>query len=555
MEPRAANPYLPMWEHIPDGEPRVFTDPETGHPRLYVYGSHDSRNDHGFCGADHVAWSAPLDDLTDWRYEGKLIDTSALIGIPDTDANSCDEVITENDKRVLYAPDVIWYPDDGMYYMFLFPNPDNKIFVAKSKSPAGPFSDPKYLCDGFDPAALVDDELDENGRHKVYLYYSTETGRDGFACRLDPENGMSIISGTMHYPDTYKNNQDPLKAARATMLSKNLAPFHFFEGPSIRKVNGWYLLSYQRSAPVGPEDNGIGKLAEIGWAYSKNPYGDPNYEEEVLRDVWHFGGVIVCNLGENVADPYAEDPACARRIDTFYGGNTHGGMVQIGEKWYQVYHRGTANGIKRQSMIEPFNMSFDKDDGHPIIEQAEMTSQGVQTEGLDPYQTYFAAIACYEIGGRYAKGKRGGRTIYAHYPVFNCTTDGNYDAHGEHKGWYPIEDIRDRTWIGYKYFNFGEGIPEGKELKLILSLKQYQPCRLNVYAGDAKTCFNDAEKPKRLIGNCVFDEINNAEHEVEMTLEAGSLRGKKGIYLEFLSEGAEADSELVKLNKIAFRLS
>ena len=30
-----SNPYLPKWEYIPDGEPRVFGD------RVYVYGSHD----------------------------------------------------------------------------------------------------------------------------------------------------------------------------------------------------------------------------------------------------------------------------------------------------------------------------------------------------------------------------------------------------------------------------------------------------------------------------------------------------------------------------------
>ena len=25
---QAANPYLPLWEHIPDGEPYVFEDPD-----------------------------------------------------------------------------------------------------------------------------------------------------------------------------------------------------------------------------------------------------------------------------------------------------------------------------------------------------------------------------------------------------------------------------------------------------------------------------------------------------------------------------------------------
>ena len=38
----AANPYLPLWEYIPDGEPYVFEDPDNpGKYRVYVYGSHD----------------------------------------------------------------------------------------------------------------------------------------------------------------------------------------------------------------------------------------------------------------------------------------------------------------------------------------------------------------------------------------------------------------------------------------------------------------------------------------------------------------------------------
>ena len=551
---RVANPYLPIWEHIPDGEPRIFKDRQTGEPRLYVYGSHDSRMDRGYCGPDHVAWSAPPDDLTDWRFEGELIDTSALIGVSYIDADGQQETIVESSSRVLYAPDVIYDPDDETYYMFLFPSPENKIFVAASKSPAGPFTDPKYVCDGFDPAALVDDELDEKGRHKVYLYYSTETGRDGFACRLDPENGMRVIPETMHYPDTYRTNEDPEIAAKATMLSKNLAPFHFFEGPSIRKVNGWYILSYQRSAPTNPENTGIGKLAEIGWAYSKNPFGDPGYADEARRDVWHFGGVIVSNLGERVADPYAADPGHPEFIDTFYGENTHGGMVQVHGQWYQVYHRATGNNMKRQSLIEPFVMRFAADDGHPIIEQAEMTSQGVRADGLDPYQTYYAAIACYEIGGRYVRGHWGEWTIYGKYPVINCTTDGNYSANGAHGDWYPVEDIRSRTWLGYKYFNFGEGPVAGQKPRLVLSLKECAPATVRVYISEAKANYSDAEKLKTLIGSHDLPGVDVSEHEVEIPLTPELLRGKKGVYLEFVSDAADGETELVKLNKIGFRL-
>ena len=38
----AQNPYLPLWEHLPDGEPRVFEDPDQpGKFRAYIIGSHD----------------------------------------------------------------------------------------------------------------------------------------------------------------------------------------------------------------------------------------------------------------------------------------------------------------------------------------------------------------------------------------------------------------------------------------------------------------------------------------------------------------------------------
>ena len=64
MKKLAFNPYLPEWEHIPDGEPRVFGD------RVYIYGSHDEDGGDEFCLLDYVCWSAPVDDLGNWRYEG-----------------------------------------------------------------------------------------------------------------------------------------------------------------------------------------------------------------------------------------------------------------------------------------------------------------------------------------------------------------------------------------------------------------------------------------------------------------------------------------------------
>lgn len=38
MKTLGLNPYLPFWETVPDGEPHVFDG------RIYIFGSHDSRN-------------------------------------------------------------------------------------------------------------------------------------------------------------------------------------------------------------------------------------------------------------------------------------------------------------------------------------------------------------------------------------------------------------------------------------------------------------------------------------------------------------------------------
>ena len=66
MENQVFNPYLPSYEYVPDGEPRIFGD------RLYVFGSHDRFNGKGFCMNDYVCWTAPLSDISKWRNEGVI---------------------------------------------------------------------------------------------------------------------------------------------------------------------------------------------------------------------------------------------------------------------------------------------------------------------------------------------------------------------------------------------------------------------------------------------------------------------------------------------------
>ena len=98
MKKQIYNPYLPSWEYIPDGEPRVFDG------RVYVFGSHDRFNGYAFCLNDYVCWSAPEDDLTQWRYEGVIYRRGQDPKNPEG-------------EHIFQAPDVVRGPD-GRYYLY-----------------------------------------------------------------------------------------------------------------------------------------------------------------------------------------------------------------------------------------------------------------------------------------------------------------------------------------------------------------------------------------------------------------------------------------------------
>lgn len=80
MKKRVVNPYLPSYEYVPDGEPHVFDG------RLYIFGSHDRFGSKSFCANDYTCWSAPCDDLSDWRCEGIIYRRSQ-----DTEPRACSQ--------------------------------------------------------------------------------------------------------------------------------------------------------------------------------------------------------------------------------------------------------------------------------------------------------------------------------------------------------------------------------------------------------------------------------------------------------------------------------
>lgn len=95
------NPYLPSWEYVPDGEPHVFGN------RVYVYGSHDRFNGWSYCLNDYVCWSASINNLGSWRYEG-------VIYRKEQDPRNHDG------HECLYAPDVT-RGCDGRYRLLRIP--------------------------------------------------------------------------------------------------------------------------------------------------------------------------------------------------------------------------------------------------------------------------------------------------------------------------------------------------------------------------------------------------------------------------------------------------
>lgn len=119
MKGQVFNPYLPSFEYVPDGEPKVFGD------RLYVYGSHDLFDGADFCLGDYVCWSAPVDDLSNWRNEG-------IIYRKEQDTKN------PNGKMHMCAPDVV-QGTDGRFYLYYQLHELIITSVAVCDTPAGKY--------------------------------------------------------------------------------------------------------------------------------------------------------------------------------------------------------------------------------------------------------------------------------------------------------------------------------------------------------------------------------------------------------------------------------
>ena len=506
------NPYLPLWEHIPDGEPYLFDDPDQpGKQRVYIYGSHDMLR-HMYCGTDLVVWSASPDSLNNWRYDG-------IIFKSDKDGNG-----NVQPADVLFAPDVaVKTLADGSKEYYLYPNNQRggrNGQVAMSKRPDGPFEVINWdknnpdVCDGpfgFDPAVFVDDD----GRAYGYWGFGTSYGAE-----LDPNTMSSVKPGTKVIEKMIGGFEDG-----------DGNEFRFFEASSIRKIDDKYVLIYSRMTKEGewglPQSN-----FTLAYAYSDNPLGP-----------WTYGGTIIDGRGRDT-------DANGKTIYTATpNGNTHGSILKIGDQWWVFYHRqcGT-DEYSRQAMAAPIEVTVEKGKGgQGSISEAEYTSEGFEKDGLDPLKLYPAAIASHFTGkdGAYQTYPRLHYSGSHFLPVY-------YDDHGMKEPYHPDLNVNpvinntDGSIVGYKYFNFDK-LNGAEKVELVLDL---------IPAGVDGTITVYTEAPWKgnpePVGKFELkdnDPIKPMKMKADVTPVA-KLKGKHPVYLVFNTPSGESVCTLERIQFI-----
>ena len=465
------NPYLPLWEHLPDGEPRVFEDPDNpGKYRIYIIGSHDVRFN-SYCGADIRMWSAPVEDLTNWRDEGAIFTYHV-----------------QNQWDVMYAPDLVEIKrKDGTKEYYLFPHSrgrNREAMVCKGSRPDGPFTPINLNEDGtrtlpgsflgFDPSVFVENITDPNDPDyeigfRAYGFWGFQRSS---AAQLDQNTMYSVRPGTEIIPyfiPASTNSgiiRDPAGTTYPALYKEqNPKDFNFFEASSIRQIGNKYVMIF--SGYSGPE-YGLGNSnSTLRYAFGDSPLGP-----------WRSGGVLVDSRG------IVPNQDGSKLQATNGAHNTHGSLQEINGQWYVFYHRSPRGfGFARQAMVAPVTIKWDEksvaEGGKVIIHGydpyaeegiweakatngseytgAEVTSEGFQIFGLEPYKYYSAGYACYlsNIGSQ----------------------QDSWDIWDNNM---PV-DVRGSDIIGYKYFGFGGLKKAQKGLKPFEGTKKGNKTSFNLF--------------------------------------------------------------------------
>ncbi len=471
----AQNPYLPLWEHLPDGEPRVFEDPD--HPgkfRAYIIGSHDITYS-AYCGNDIRMWSAPVEDLSQWRDEGPIFSW-----------------FVDGQWDTMYAPDLVEVKDKttGKKTYYLYPHSRGwrrVAMVCKGDRPNGPFTPVNLTEDGrqclpgslidFDPSVFVENITDKKDPDydkgfRAYVYYGF---RHSTAYELDQNNMYAMRPGTQLHDyfipasERYGVVLDPPGTEYPALYKgQNPGDFNFFEASSIRQIGNKYVMVF--SGYSGP-DYGLGSTnSALRYAYGDSPLGP-----------WRSGGVLVDSRG------VVPNEDGSKLMTANFAHNTHGSLQEINGQWYVFYHRPPRGfGNARQAMVAPVKITWDKKPvskggmvkitGYdPYVKGnewtakaadgteytgAEVTSEGFQIFGLPPYAYYSAGIACYMTG------PGSGQWIQDNHDVWNNSMD--------------LAGIQNGGIVGFKYFGFGGLTQDTKGVKAFNGTKKGDGTTINL---------------------------------------------------------------------------
>ena len=538
----AQNPYLPLWEHLPDGEPRVFEDPDQpGKLRAYIIGSHDVTYT-AYCGPDIRMWSAPVEDLSQWRDEGPIF-TWFVSGQWDT----------------MFAPDLVETIDKatGKKTYWLYPHSRGwrrVPMVCKSDRPNGPFTPVNLTEDGtqclpgslidFDPSVFIETitnkkDKDFDKGFRAYVFYGFQHST---ACELDQNTMYSKREGT-ELIDPFI----PASSADGRLLDKegsvykalydgqNPLDFNFFEASSIRQVGNKYVMVF---SGYSGKEYGLGNTnSALRYAFGDTPLGP-----------WRSGGVLVDSRGVVLNEDGSQ------LITTNAGHNTHGSLQEINGQWYVFYHRPPRGfGYARQAMVAPVKITWDK---KPVAKGgvvkitaydpytkdnvwtakaangneytgAEVTSEGFQIFGLPPYQYYSAGLACFMTGGTNSN-----EWMQDNFDVWNNSMD--------------LAGITNGGIIGFKYFGFGGLAEDTKGVKAFEGTKKGDNTHLYLnltYSGKGAfkihVKLDDPWKGKELGVIYVGDKTptNQAVTISHLVPDVEELTGKHAIY--FVVEGPD----------------
>lgn len=494
-------------------------------------------------------WSAPVENLNDWRDEGPIFTYKS-----NGENGDC-----------FYAPDLVAVPrkEGGVWY-YLFPHDlSRNTMVVRSERPNGPFF-PVNVDDkgnvlpggifGFDPAVFVESitdpaDPDYDTGYRAWGYWGFQGSS---ASRLNPNmwqaySDTSIVSpfipATKPDGSLFENQGSEFPALYP---GEDPADFGFFEASSIRKVGNKYVSVY--SGRSGKEYGVDHSNSTLRYAYADTPMGP-----------WRSGGVLVDSRGVVLSED-GKSLVCRN-----YGHNTHGSIEEINGQWYVFYHRPPRGfGFARQAMAAPIAIEYDDksvtDGGRvkiraydpftgtweakaadgSLYDGAEVTSEGFNIYGLPPYHYYSAGHACYITNGPSMRD--------------------NFDVWSNDQ----LVDVSAGDVLGYKYFGFGgldkatkgltpfEGTKAGNGtmLNLVLTPVTDRPFVIEVWLdGPVDNPVWNGKKIGELQFDAALKKGEENVYSIDVSSAVDNLDKKHGIYLR--AKGADKE-QLFTLRGIGF---